>query len=582
MKSSAAPDQPDQADQSAEPDQAAEPGSRGAARAGLFASAAMIAAITVVSRVIGFGRWGVFSHAVGATCVGDAYASANVLPNILYEVVAGGALAAAVVPLLVGPLSRVDGGDQGGRQEVDAIASALLSWAVLVLVPLSAVLAALSGPLSHALIHEHCPGQRALTARLILVFAPQIALYGVGVVLTGVLTAHRRFFWPAAAPLLSSLVVIAAYLAFGATSDSVSTARGLPPAAEAWLAWGTTGGVAVMTLPLLLPVRRAGVRLRPSLRFPPGAARRGLGLAGAGIGALLAQQGALLVVLALANHSRDQGAFPVFQYAQAVYLLPYAVLAVPLATSAFPRLAERANRGDAAGYAGTASISTRAIAVAALFGAAVLAGVAVPVADFFTAIDHSKDGVGTALPSMGTALTVMAPGLLGFGLIAHLGRALYALERGRAAAVATAAGWLAVIVGSVLGTRWASVVVGLAWGNTIGMTVAGALLLLALRRCAGPQALAGLARVLLAGAAAAALAAVCGRQTAALLRPAVIAHAGGAAGAGGPVLRGLVAGTVSAVVFVVLLAVLDRKDLTAVLERQPLRRSSRAHAKAAR
>jgi putative peptidoglycan lipid II flippase len=534
----------------------------GGARAigtGLLASAVLIGVITAVARVVGFGRWVVFSDNVGATCVGSAYSTANVLPNVLFEVVAGGALAGAVVPLLAGPLSRalpVEG--DAGRAEVDRIASALLGWVLLVLVPASVLLAALSGPLSQLLIDEKCTGEQAVAARMLLVFAPQIALYGVGVVLSGILVAHRRFFWPTVAPLLSSLVVIGAYLSFGATADGAQNAVDrLPASAEAWLAWGTTGGVAVMTLPLLIPVARLGVRLRPVLRFPPGVARRGRALATAGIGALLAQQASVLVVVLLSNHSADRGALPVFQYVQAVYLLPYAVLAVPLATSAFPRLAEHAATGDRAGFAQTASMSTRAVAVVALLGVAVLVAVAVPVAGFFAGLDEGDVG------GMDVALTVMAPGLVGFGLIAHLGRALYALEQGRSAAVATVAGWLAVIAGSLLAVRWVSVVTGLAWGNTIGMTVAGGLLVMALRRTAGPEAVAGLTRVLVAGVLAAGLAGLAGRQVAAALLSVL------ADGITGSLLAGALAAVVSAVGFVLLLAVLDRRDLAAVLERLP-------------
>jgi putative peptidoglycan lipid II flippase len=164
---------------------------------------------------------------------------------------------------------------------------------------------------------------------------------------------------------------------------------------------------------------------------------------------------------------------------------------------------------------------------------------------------------------MGAALTVMAPGLVGFGLIAHLGRALYALERGRNAAIATVAGWLAVIVGSLVAVHWVSVVTGLAWGNTIGMTVAGGLLVMALRRAAGPEAVAGLPRVLLAGALAAALAGVVGRQVGVLLLDAL------PAGIAASLLAGALAAVLSAVGFGLALAVLDRKGLAVLLDRLP-------------
>ncbi|MCE0539386.1 hypothetical protein LWF15_28205 [Kineosporia rhizophila] len=530
---------------------------------GLLASAALIAAVTAVARVVGFGRWLVFSTQVGAGGVGAAYSAANLLPNLLFEVVAGGALASAVVPLLAGPLAR------GRREEINKIVSALIGWVLIVLVPVSILLAVLAVPLSRLLIDGDAQAgparqlelaaQQDLVARMITVFAPQIALYGIGVILTGALNAHRRFFWPAAAPLLSSLVVVGAYLIYGSTNEGVDAARGLPRAAEAWLVWGTTAGVAVMTLPLLWPTYRAGIRIRPTLTFPPGIARRGLALASAGIAALLAQQAALLTALLLASRS-GTNAFPVFQYTQAVYFLPYAVLAVPLATSAFPRLAEKASQGDEAGFAATAASSTRVVVLVSLFGTAVLAGAAVAVGEFFTVIDTTS-GSKAMLGEMGNALTVMAPGLVGFALIAHIGRALYARERGRAAAVATSLGWGTVIIGSVVGAQLAPVVTGLAWGNTVGMAVAAFLLVLALRRVAGAESVAGLGRLLVLSGIAALVAALAGRETSYLVLD------GRQASVILSLFAGVVAATVSALVFTALLAVLDRRNLGMLIGR---------------
>ncbi|HEX5562519.1 MAG TPA: lipid II flippase MurJ, partial [Nocardioidaceae bacterium] len=327
-------------------------------------------------------------------------------------------------------------------------------------------------------------------------------------------------------------------------------AAGLPADAEAWLAWGTTAGVAVMTLPLLLPVARTGVRLRPTLSFPPGVARRAGALAGAGIATLLAQQASVLAVVKVSNSAGTTGTLNVFQYTQAVYLLPYAVLAVPLATAAFPRLSSRAATGDVAGYARTASATTRAVLLVALVGTVVLVAVAAPVAAFFERIDS-----GTVV-NMGPALVAMAPGLLGFALIAHVGRALYALERGRAAATATVTGWVVVVVtmsaAAVLAAEPADVVVWLGAANSVGMTVAAVLLLVALRRAAGASSVAGVPRTL-AGAGVAALAAsVAGWWAGAALTDAFGAGALAAVGAG------VAAAVVAAVVFAAGVVLLDR------------------------
>lgn len=461
--------------------------------AGLAGAAAMIAVVTVASRVLGFARWLGQARFVGDDVIAGAYSAANTLPNILFEVAAGGALAGALIPVLAGPLGR------GARDEVDRIASAVLGWALVLLIPLGGLLAVGSGPIATVLsrLSEH-PEQADLIRYLVLVFAVQVPLYGVAVVLGGILQAQRRFFWPAFVPALSSIVVLVAYAVYGALADGeTADPTALPAAALPWLAWGTTAGVAALSLPLLVPVWRSGVRLRPTLSFPPGVGARVRGLALAGVGALLAQQMAVLVTLVLATRG-DAGTLPVFQYSQAVYLLPYAVLAVPLATATFPRLAGYAARGDRTGFARLASTTTRLVLLAAGLGATALAAAAPAVTDVFHVVVPDP---GPLLAGMTPTLTVMAPGLVGFALLFHLSRALYALDRGRAAVRAAAAGWLVVVASSlvlclVVVTDPDSVdtLVALGAGNSLGMIVLGGCLLVALRRAAGRESLAGVAR----------------------------------------------------------------------------------------
>ena len=58
------------------------------------------------------------------------------------------------------------------------------------------------------------------------------------------------------------------------SNGSKSDTGALDPGALEWLAWGTTLGVAAMCIPMFFPVRNLGVRLRPTLDFPPGVAPR--------------------------------------------------------------------------------------------------------------------------------------------------------------------------------------------------------------------------------------------------------------------------------------------------------------------
>ena len=173
-----------------------------------------------MSNIVGFGRQLVFAHTVGTTCLGTAYATANQVPNIVYDVVLGGVLTTALVPVLAGPAARRVGAapDPGAATETSQIASALLTWTVLLLAPVSLLIALAAGPLATVLLAgaPRCAhaAMVAVSTQMLVVFAPQILLYGLAVVLYGILQAHRRFTAPALAPVLSSLVVIAAYLAF--------------------------------------------------------------------------------------------------------------------------------------------------------------------------------------------------------------------------------------------------------------------------------------------------------------------------------------------------------------------------------
>lgn len=464
--------------------------SRRARLAGTVAGGALvITLVTIVSRVLGLGRWAAQASEVGSTGVGEAYAVANLLPNVLFEVVAGGALAGAVVPVVAGAIAR------RAHADVSRSASAMLSWTLLALVPVGALVALLAPQVVAILPRVNDPELVDIAVFLLRVFAVQVPLYGVSVVAAGILQAHRRFFWPAAAPIMSSVVVIASYVVFGALADGHQTTPDLLSSASLrWLAWGSTAGVAALSLPLLVPVHRAGVRLRPTLRFPPGEGAKARSLALAGIGALVAQQISVVVLLLVAGAHGEAGAYPVFQYAQAVYLTPYAVLAVPLATSTFPHLSEHAATGDGSRFARLAAVSVRGVVVVSVAGAALLVAASRPIEVFF---GFTEGGAA----HMATAIAWLAPGMVGLALVFHASRLLYATSHARAAVVAASCGWLTIAVASLAGavllvpghdTETVFRVMG--GSSTLGMTVGAVLLLAAVRRHLGASTLRGVAR----------------------------------------------------------------------------------------
>lgn len=565
----------------------------------LFAAAGGIAVITLVARVVGFGRWFVFSHSVGATCVGSVYQSVNAVPNVLFEIAAGGVLAAVAVPLVAGALGR------GDRGHADATASALLTWAVLVLVPLGAVVALAAGPIARTLLGTGCSGEVELGAQLLRVFALQIPLYGVAIVLAGVLQAHHRFAGPALVPLLSSLVVIATYVAYRSlVPDPAAEIGDVPQAGLLVLGVGTTLGVVALALPLLVPVLRAHVRLRPALRFPDGVVRRVRVLAVSGLLAVAGQQLATLVVIRLANDRGGAGTLNVYTYAQAVTLLPYAVLAVPLATAAFPSLAREhaaaAGGGDQQEPAGptrsgpTRSGATRtpatgpsgaartlrqawlATLVVGLFGSALLVAVAVPVGAFFSALDvgSRSDASAETLAAMGDAVTLFAPSVAALGLVGLLTRASYVHGSPLAAGALAATGWLATLVLPLVvldphGAGGPDTVRALAAGTSIGLVLGAVALSVLVARAWGRRALAVPLRPLLGALVGSAAAALAGRAVASWL-----AIHGVGDSLGSSVVVGLGVGLLALVVMVGLALAVDPSVLRRLSRRRPATEAS--------
>ena len=487
---------------------------------GIGRAAVMIGVITMLARLVGFGRQVVFAHSVGTTCLGTAYTTANMVPNIVYDIVLGGALASVVVPVLAGPAWRA--GEQA-RQ----IASALLTWTVALLIPVSLLVAVAAHSIVSVLVSgaSGCPRGELVSAgtRMLIVFAPQVLLYGLAVVLYGILQARRRFAAPALAPLLSSLVVVGAYAVFGVLGGAyVNRLDALPARAEFLLSGGTTLGVLALVLTAVIPAWRLRAGVRPTLRFPPGVGSRVRRLAIAGVVTLVAQDASVAVVIVLANRYGGSGALVIYGFAWAVFALPYAVLAISVATSVFPELSASSGLASPGGarteaqsggeFDATAAASTRAVMLAAWLGTAVLLGARVPLARVFES--HSA----AAASALAVALAAFAPALIGYGLSANLSRVLFARGRNRATALALGAGWLLVIVADLLIVPFVPrprVVPALGLGTSIGLTVAGIVLLVLVSRDRGGAALTGVPRAFWTGVAGCAAGAAVGSAVAA-------------------------------------------------------------------
>ncbi len=266
----------------------------------------------------------------------------------------------------------------------------------------------------------------------------------------------------------------------------------------------------------------------------------------------------MLLISWVTQHSGDAGALTRFTWANALYLLPYAVLVAPLLQLAFPRLtAAAATDPDALGRV-LATVVPPVVALAWL-GAALLAATAVPVARVFVLGPGSGRTTALAGP-----VAAFAPAVVGFALLGLASRTLLAQHRARDSGLATGAAWASVIIAVVV--LWlvlpsSALVTGVAAAVSGGMAVGAVVGWSRLQHgVSGPL---GLGRPLLTGGAAA------------LASVAVLTWPAGRlaeAGLGVALLGGIGVALACAAVFLAVLALLDRALLRAVWA---LRTSSR-------
>ncbi len=484
----------------------ADPGLAERLGVGIARGAAVVASLTMLSRILGLVRTLVFSQAVGATCLGTAYVTANQIPNLLYELILGGALTSAMVPVLARSAERA-AGDPAERARVGEITSALLTWSVVIIVPLVVVIVAAAAPIASLLNpsnpNAHCarPDMVAVTGNMLQVFAPQALLYGLSVVLYGLLQSYRRFVAPSIGAGISSLVLISSYLAF-VSLDRGRPLAGLPLPAELVLSAGTTLGIAALVVVAIPPTWRLHLRLRPVLRFPPGVARRAGGLALVGVAELVAIDVANVVAIELANGHGKTGAIVLFNYGSQVFSSISAILALSIVVSAFPVLSAR----EGPAFEQTGAGSTRAALLASWLGTAVIAAIAIPAAHVLA---KQPDQVSELIQ----AFVLFAPGIAGAAVIANLSRVMFVIGRLKVAAAALAGSWLLVIVADVVLVQLVPprlVVAALALGVTFGQTVAAVPLVIVTRRICGKAAVQGVSHAALAGLAACAAGAAVG------------------------------------------------------------------------
>lgn len=457
--------------------------------------------ITAVSRAVGLVRVLVIAAVLGTTYLGNAFQAANTFSNVLFELLAAGALSAVLVPTFV---RLIEDGDQAGAEEV---AGRVLGVALAALGAVTAV-GVIGAPLLARVLTagveaDVAADQRALVTYLLRFFVPQVMLYAAGTIATAVLYAKRRFAVTAAAPIGNTVVMVASLAAFRAVAGP-DPGLDLTGGQRLLLVVAGTGGVVAFVGLLLGACHASGFRLRP--RRPRRDARVAAVLRQSGWGVVLHTAGGLLLGAAVVTGSGVEGGVVAYQVGWVIFLAPYGILAQPIHTAILPELVTEAREDGLERVAASLRWSLERMALLVLPVTAAMASLALPAMRLVSFGATSDTGSGL----LAAAVAGLAVGIYPYSAFLLLARGYYALDDSRTpgvVALLSAASGVAVMGLGAAAFEGAARVAVLGLGHSVAYSVGALVLAVGLTRRTGasllPAALGrmvGLAAVVGAGA----------------------------------------------------------------------------------
>ena len=303
---------------------------------------------TILSRITGFFRAILGVAVLGTALLADTYNVANTMPNILYNLLVGGALTAIFVPQLVRSFDDEDGGHGFASRLVTTISMILLG------------LVAIGVLFAPALVRLYAPefstagfeNEQQIAVAFTRYCLPQIFFLGLFTMLGQVANARGSFAPLMWAPIANNVVVIVVFSAILATQHELSV-NTITDRQVQLLGWGTTLGVIVQALILVPVVKRSGIKLRPMWGVQ--GLGKSFGLAGWTLIYVLISQLGYLVTVNVATSAAVRSAkagittgvgFTPFTSAYYIMLLPYSIVTISIVTALLPHLSKLAIAGD--------------------------------------------------------------------------------------------------------------------------------------------------------------------------------------------------------------------------------------------
>lgn len=309
---------------------------------GIFKAATVLMFTTLISGVLGFVREQILMSKFGLSYITDAYFAAFSIPDFLYNLLVGGTIGAAFIPVFRSYLSTKS------EEEAWRIASTAIN-VVIIGFTIGITVGMIFTPQLVSLVAYKFSGKTLdLTVTLTRIMLPAVMVTGFNGIMLGILQSHRYFLPPALGAIFYNIAIITVgvllepYLGIAAFSTGVVV--------------GIIGNFLIQ----IFSLRKIGIKYRPIIDLKhPGVKKLGILLIPAIIG-LSANQINLIVNQNLAS-SLAEGSIAALRLANRLMILPLAIFAMSISTAVFPTLTDKAAKSEFESYKETLSLGIRSM-----------------------------------------------------------------------------------------------------------------------------------------------------------------------------------------------------------------------------
>jgi putative peptidoglycan lipid II flippase len=438
----------------------------------LARSTLIIAVFFGLEKVLGFVRQVAIARTFGLSATLDAYNAANNIPDLLFYLISGGALAIAFIPVLT------DYREKRGLPEMWELFSRLANLVFLATTLLSILVALFAGPIVSLQIGV-APGftaeQRQMVSELMRLNLLATLFLSMGGMVIGGLQANQHFLLPALAPAFYDLGML-----FGIFILVPETGLQIGPLSLPAFGMGVRGLVygAILGSALFLLVQIPGLiyyrfRWKPALSLRHPGVLQALSLLGPRVGTVFFLQFVYVAQDNIASRLAV-GTVSAMVYGWLFMQVPETLIGTAIGTALLPTLSEQSSRGDQQAYQDSLNRTLRVLLAITIPAAALLAITLAPVIALL-----GFDGAGVELVLWTSRAYLL--GLIGHSILEVVVRAFYSKQDAitpLVAAFLTVSVFviLAILLGFRLGAP------GMALANTLAFSAEALLLLFWLSR----------------------------------------------------------------------------------------------------